>query len=123
MIICRVAAAVIGVVALGVPAGLAHDAEDHNTTIIYVYPTSPSTFVTVAGLPSFLLMPGAPVPTVATQVVHSVPVPLLPGLPVTVSSTGELDCSQFGGPVFVGANDPHGLDHDDDGIGCEPAER
>ena len=109
----RIAAALFGVVALGAPAGLAHDAED-GITIVYVYATSPSTFVTVAGLPSFLVMPGAPLPTVATQVVYTVPVPVLPALPVTVFSTGDLDCSHFSGTVIVGPNDPHGLDEQRD---------
>lgn len=32
---------------------------------------------------------------------------------------GDLDCSNMNGPVAVGASDPHGLDADNDGIGCE----
>lgn len=31
----------------------------------------------------------------------------------------DLDCEDVSGPVAVGVNDPHGLDGDGDGIGCE----
>lgn len=31
----------------------------------------------------------------------------------------DLDCSDFSGPVKVSGSDPHGLDRDGDGIGCE----
>ena len=33
--------------------------------------------------------------------------------------TRDLDCSDFNGPVYVGSYDPHGLDADNDGVGCE----
>lgn len=33
---------------------------------------------------------------------------------------GDLDCSDFDGPVAVGTDDPSGLDADGDGIGCVP---
>jgi hypothetical protein len=32
---------------------------------------------------------------------------------------GSYDCPPGGGPVYVGSNDPAGLDGDGDGIGCE----
>ncbi len=32
---------------------------------------------------------------------------------------GSYDCAPGQGPVYVGANDPAGLDADGDGIGCE----
>lgn len=32
---------------------------------------------------------------------------------------GDLDCSDIDGPVRVDGPDPHGLDRDNDGIGCE----
>lgn len=35
------------------------------------------------------------------------------------SASGSLNCSDFSGPVYVGSSDPHGLDHDGDGVGCE----
>ncbi|MFH8348499.1 hypothetical protein [Streptomyces sp. NPDC018045] len=40
-------------------------------------------------------------------------------------SAGEpdVDCSALDGPVDVGPGDPHRLDRDDDGVGCEPDER
>ncbi len=31
----------------------------------------------------------------------------------------DLDCSDVGGPVNVGGNDPNNLDADNDGVGCE----
>lgn len=31
----------------------------------------------------------------------------------------DLDCSDFGSDIWVGQWDPHGLDRDGDGIGCE----
>lgn len=31
----------------------------------------------------------------------------------------DLDCSDFAGPVIIDGSDPHGLDRDGDGIGCE----
>jgi hypothetical protein len=31
----------------------------------------------------------------------------------------DLDCSDFSAPVWVGDNDPHNLDADNDGWGCE----
>ena len=37
-----------------------------------------------------------------------------------MSGGGDLDCSDFDGPVvIVDGYDPHGLDGDNDGIGCE----
>jgi hypothetical protein len=35
------------------------------------------------------------------------------------SYSGDLDCSDFSGPVAVNGADPHGLDRDGDGVGCE----
>ncbi len=34
-------------------------------------------------------------------------------------SSGDLDCSDVSGPISVGSSDPHGLDGDGDGVGCE----
>ncbi len=31
----------------------------------------------------------------------------------------DLDCDDVSGPVAVGPSDPHGLDGDGDGVGCE----
>ena len=31
----------------------------------------------------------------------------------------DMDCSDFSGPVDTSGGDPHGLDRDGDGIGCE----
>lgn len=35
----------------------------------------------------------------------------------------DVDCSDLHGPVDVRSADPHRLDRDGDGLGCEPAER
>lgn len=90
------------------------------TTAIYVYPTSPSTFVPVVGLPSFVVQPGAPVPEVATYVVHSV---VVPHWAERQRPLGDLDCSNFDGTVRVIPPDVNHLDPDGNGIGCEPHER
>ncbi len=91
------------------------------TTLVYVFPTSPQTFVPVEGLPSFLVMPGADVPAVATQVVYSVPQPTPALRPV--GSIADLDCSNFVGEVVIAGPDRFNLDKDGDGIGCEPEDR
>jgi hypothetical protein len=31
----------------------------------------------------------------------------------------DVDCSDVAGPIYVGGDDPHGLDADGDGVGCE----
>ena len=90
--------------------------------VVYVYPTSPSTFVPMAGLPSFLFQPGAPLPTIGTYVVHAVPVPALASYPLVIAA-GDIDCAQLPGPVQVLPPDTFDLDKDGDGIGCEPEDR
>ncbi len=90
--------------------------------VVYVYPTSPSTFVPMAGLPSFLFMPGSPLPEIGTYVVHAVPVPAVASTPVVVAA-GDIDCDQLPGPVQVLPLDTFNLDKDGDGIGCEPEDR
>jgi hypothetical protein len=42
-----------------------------------------------------------------------------PGLPPGAPAGPDLDCSDLNGPVWVGSDDPHRLDGDGDGIGCE----
>lgn len=42
-----------------------------------------------------------------------------PGLPLGPAPGPDLDCKDIGHPVWVGNSDPHGLDRDGDGIGCE----
>jgi hypothetical protein len=95
-----------------------------DTTIVYVFPTSPQAFVPVAGLPSFLVMPGAQIPAVATEVVYTVPQPTVATTTVATASTvGDLDCANFIGIVTISGPDRFGLDKDGDGIGCEPEDR
>jgi hypothetical protein len=90
--------------------------------VVYVYPTSPSTFVPFAGLPSFLFQPGAPLPEIGTYVVHAVPVPAVASYPLVIAA-GDIDCDQLPGPVQVLPPDTFDLDKDGDGIGCEPEDR
>jgi hypothetical protein len=95
-----------------------------DTTIVYVFPTSPQAFVPVAGLPSFLVMPGAQIPAVATEVVYTVPQPTVATTTVATASTvADLDCANFIGIVTISGPDRFGLDKDGDGIGCEPEDR
>jgi hypothetical protein len=95
-----------------------------DTTIVYVFPTSPQSFVPVAGLPSFLVMPGAQIPAVATEVVYTVPQPMVATTTVATASTvADLDCANFIGIVTISGPDRFGLDKDGDGIGCEPEDR
>ena len=91
-----------------------------DTTIVYVFPTSPQTFVPVAGLPSFLVMPGAEVPPVATQVIYTTP-----GLVASTRlvASVKVNCSNFTGVVTISGPDTFNLDKDGDGIGCEPEDR
>lgn len=43
-----------------------------------------------------------------------------PGLPAgPPAGVPDVDCSDLSGPVWVGANDPHRLDRDGDGVGCD----
>ncbi|GLQ57237.1 hypothetical protein [Devosia nitrariae] len=91
-----------------------------DTTIVYVFPTSPQAFAPVVGLPSFLMMPGADAPQVATQVIYSTPVPAASTQQV---GSVEVDCSNFTGPVTIAGPDAFGLDKDGDGIGCEAEDR
>lgn len=90
-----------------------------DTTVVYVFPTSPQTFVPVAGLPSFLVMPGGNVPPVATQVIYSTPGPVV----APQVARADLDCSSFDGTVAIAGADVFGLDPDGDGTGCEIGER
>lgn len=91
-----------------------------DTTIVYVFPTSPQAFVPVVGLPSFLIMPGADAPQVATQVIYTTPGPVAS---TQYAASVEVDCSNFTGSVTISGADVFNLDKDGDGIGCEPEDR
>lgn len=41
------------------------------------------------------------------------------GLPAGPPPGPDVDCSDLPGPVWVGGSDPHDLDRDGDGIGCD----
>ena len=43
----------------------------------------------------------------------------LPTLDPNVYNGYDLDCEDFGREVYITGSDPHGLDGDGDGIGCE----
>lgn len=130
MPVLRLVPLALAALALTEPAARADDA-DHPITVVYVYPTSPQTFVPVEGLASFAVMPGAPLPQVATQVVHSATLPALAAVPLPaivapvtpVVAAADIDCAHFEGAVRVVAPDVYNLDDDGDGIGCEPEER
>jgi hypothetical protein len=91
-----------------------------DTTIVYVFPTSPQKFAPIDGLPSFLAMPGSPLPAVATQVVYTAPQPVPPAALV---SGLDVDCSNFSGEVRIAGPDRFDLDKDGDGIGCGKEDR
>ncbi len=91
-----------------------------DTTLVYVFPTSPQTFVPVQGLPSFLVIPGANAPAIATQVVYTVP---QPSVGAGTGAVADLDCSNFVGTVTISGPDIYNLDKDGDGVGCEPEDR
>lgn len=42
-----------------------------------------------------------------------------PGLPTAPGYPPDVNCSDLPGPVWVGESDPHRLDRDGDGIGCD----
>lgn len=90
-----------------------------DTTIVYVFPTSPQSFAPIEGLPSFVMMPGADAPQVATQVIYTTPAPVVRNLLASI----DVDCSNFKGTVTISGPDTFGLDRDGDGIGCETEER
>lgn len=46
-------------------------------------------------------------------------IPLTGCIEEWLSGTSDLDCSDFDDPVWVGNVDPHNLDADNDGWGCE----
>ena len=96
-----------------------------DTTIVYVFPTSPQTFIPVARLPSFLVMPGAEIPAIATEVVYTVPQPAVAATTTLAAANmvADLDCGNFIGTVTIAGPDRFGLDKDGDGIGCEPEDR
>ncbi|MFB9392411.1 thermonuclease family protein [Streptomyces coeruleoprunus] len=69
-----------------------------------------------AGLWSACAAPAAP-PAVPSE---PEPVPGNPaGLPPGPAPGPDLDCGDLDGPVWVGSYDPHRLDRDGDGVGCE----
>jgi len=95
------------------PATSAHE----NLTIVYLEPDKPrnQSMFMVAEWPSFLFFPNAPL---SVRYVDDGGRPIL-GRVGVYSSFVDLNCDSFSGPVDVRGGDPHGLDRDGDGIGCE----
>ncbi|MDG9719620.1 thermonuclease family protein [Streptomyces sp. DH24] len=61
-----------------------------------------------------------PSPDTSEPAVPNAPTPTRPDLPPgPPAGVPDRDCSDLTGPVWVGADDPHRLDRDGDGIGCE----
>ena len=96
---------------IAVPPGMPDD-----LTIIYLDPAAPQqSWFLVAEWPSYLFMPNSPLRVPSAH----------PGV-IKISASGvsgysgvDLNCSDLGGSVFVGSYDPHRLDADGDGLGCE----
>lgn len=106
---------VLAVLALSTFPAVAED-----RAVIYLDPSSPSTSMfRIEGWPSFLFMPGAPI-SVSYRNQPSVLGPA-GGAALTSSFAlnGDIDCDSVAMPVYVGGADPHNLDGDGDGVGCE----
>ena len=67
--------------------------------------------------------PLAPEPAPVPQYEPPAPVAAVPGAPAALPVGGDLDCKDFGSLAKVqesiAAGDPHGLDADGNGSGCE----
>ena len=90
-----------------------------DVTIVNVFPTSPQTFVPAIGLPSYLVMPGSPPVSVATEVIYTT---TGPAASVQRAAGVDVDCSNFDGTVQISGPDVFSLDKDGDGVGCEAGE-
>ena len=90
--------------------------QDTHYTIVYLSPPphTESSFI-IKQLPSFHFLPGAPLGVAYRNVV----------VRITPSQTGawygpDLDCGELAETNITNlGSDPHGLDGDGDGIGCE----
>ncbi|GAA3389686.1 thermonuclease family protein [Streptomyces roseoviridis] len=73
-----------------------------------------------AGAGQWSACPGQPESPVAPRESPAPKAPARPGLPDgPPAGAPDVDCSDLPGPVRVGPDDPHRLDRDGDGIGCE----
>ena len=95
-----------------VPPGMPGD-----LTIIYLDPAAPEqSWFQVAEWPSYLFMPNSPMRVPSA---HSGVIKISAASGVIGYSGVDLNCSDLRSPVFVGSYDPHRLDADGDGFGCE----
>lgn len=94
-----------------------------DVTVVYRNPETPSeSMFWVVEWPSFVFMPGAPLRMSyqRSQALSGLVGQVSSRTTVTTRSLGgDLDCVDIGRPVYVAGTDPHNLDADDDGIGCE----
>jgi hypothetical protein len=95
-----------------------------NDQRIFLDPSRPSSsFYVIERLPSFIFMPDAPLRVAYVQgsggQVRGISGSYRTTPASATSPGGDMDCADFIGQVMVGGNDPHGLDADGDGIGCE----
>lgn len=82
--------------------------------VVYLEPERPeASFFVVENWPSYIFAPGAPLYLRNRQLARN----LLSPSPTVL--TGDLDCRDLSGPVVVSGSDPHRLDGDRDGVGCE----
>lgn len=110
-----------------------HPALAGDLSIIYLDPDSPETSMyRVEEWPSFIFMAGAPLKVAYLQASAGRGPSVSHERPSTRSLVGprgyagypayfgvDMDCPSFANPVAVGFGDPHRLDADNDGIGCE----
>ncbi|WP_417307952.1 hypothetical protein [Devosia sp.] len=85
---------------------------DDGSFVHYEYPP-PEMQRTATGLPSFVILPGAPGFLKVTRRHYGAG-------SAGAAITDDRNCDSFAGPVqIVNGNDPYNLDADNDGIGCE----
>jgi hypothetical protein len=106
--------ALLGAVIVAVPLQAAELHVLPAGAVVYLDPQRPeASFFVVENWPSYIFAPGAPLYLRNRQLARN----LFSSSPTMF--TGDLDCRDFSGPVVVSGRDPHRLDGDGDGIGCE----
>ncbi|MFJ6519078.1 thermonuclease family protein [Streptomyces filamentosus] len=83
-------------------------------------PATPAVRPTTAAPPTTAPTTAAPPTAAPTTPAAPAPRRTTPGLPPgPPAGVPDVDCSDLPGPVWVGSDDPHRLDRDGDGIGCD----